>query len=129
MGEGQVPDVDPEVHAAWRESFLLLALHDVSDALVGGVEGVEGVEVVDYGAEDEGWTALDGLSVGTLEGRMLRVNPYRRKREVGLLLFYKVPCSSLGKSFACSIPVRRVLERLFLCYRIPVFFRVGVLRP
>ena len=56
--ESQVAHVDPEEDAAGRERVLLLALDDVADALVGGVEGFEGGEVVDDGAEDEGGTAL-----------------------------------------------------------------------
>lgn len=50
MGEGEIADVNPDEGAGFGDGFFGVAGHDVSDALVGGVEGVEGLKVVDDGA-------------------------------------------------------------------------------
>lgn len=50
VSEGEVADVDPDEGAGFGDGYFGFSGHDVSDALVGGVEGVEGLEVVDDGA-------------------------------------------------------------------------------
>jgi len=46
----EIADVDPDEGAGFGDGFFGFSGHDVSDALVGGIEGVEGLDVVDDGA-------------------------------------------------------------------------------
>jgi hypothetical protein len=50
--KSHVADVDPEVGSRLGDLLLALALDQVTDSLVGGVERIERVEVVDDWAQD-----------------------------------------------------------------------------
>lgn len=102
VGEGHVPDVDPQVHAARRDLGRPLALDQVDVARVARVDAGEGVEVVGDGAEDEG--RADGGDV-----------------EVGLLARDEVPGGLLG--LLLGDPVRgrgRARQPVLVRARVPV---------
>ena len=106
----KVTDVDPQEGASLRDLILGLALVDVSDALVAGVQRVERVQVVDDRTKDK-----------------RRVDS--RDGEVGLLLLDKVPRGLLGECLASTVSCRRVLESLFMGDGVPVGLGVGVIGP
>lgn len=108
--ECEVANVNPQESASLGDLILGLALVDVSDALVAGVQRLERVQVVDDGTEDK--RRVDG-----------------RDGEVGLLLLDEVPRGLLGECLAGTVPSRRALKGFFMGDRVPVGLGVGVARP
>jgi hypothetical protein len=108
--ECKVADIDPQESTSLGNLFLGLALVDVSDALVAGVQGVERVQVVNDGTEHK--RGVDG-----------------RDGEIRLLLLDKVPRGLLGECLASTVTCSRVLKSLFLSDGVPVGLGVLVARP
>lgn len=50
-------------------------------------------------------------------------------REVWLLLLHELPRCFLGKGLAGTVSIRRALRSLFEGDRVPIFLRIGVVRP
>lgn len=128
MREGKIADISPEEDSAWGEGGLVFALHNVADELVGGVDSGQTGDMVGYGTVHHWGVALSvnaELTEVILDKRV-RVVIHRRKGEIWVFLFDKVPCSLFGKSFASVVATRRVLECLFFGHGIPVFLGVYV---
>lgn len=107
VGEREVAHINPQEGAGLWDLILGLALHDVANTLVRGVERVKRVEVVDNRAEDER-------------------RAHGREREVWLLLLDEVPGGALGKGLAGAVAVGWVLWCLLFGDRVPVSLGVGV---